>query len=153
MSKMLTLDDVILEANKVLDTEPVFDKNFELYIENPSKINYDDLIEISMSKRYISFKYRVPEQLHEYHLIFQPWRGGFDLTVWNDGPGGMTPDNSPAIGTIYNITEEQFFQWSTIKNLHGATFETIKNVEKLQKRFYEYVELTPCEQEKFDGPF
>ena len=75
--RLLTLAEVIIEANKYLDTEPVGDEEFYFHskrhnIPNVERGGYDDIISFYINSSVAQFKYRDSVKLIEYQLELVP---------------------------------------------------------------------------------
>jgi|AGFT01.1.fsa_nt_gi hypothetical protein len=150
MSKVLTLMEVVAKAHEYLNSKPELEtKGYnDVYytdsVPNPKGQGYDSCIEVYVGERFAQIKVRDSDLLVEYQLCMTPWKPGFHIKYWYDGIGKNPWEGNMNLGFKYNMTEEQYFQESTVHDFKGLTLEDIEEVQKLQNRFFQYVNITPC---------
>lgn len=150
-NELLSLSEIIKKFVEYFDSNPMFKNNrgiLESYISNPSKIGYDNIIDMSVHERFIEFKYRVPEQLIEYHLLLIHWNMKVDYNIWNDNKDQSSDDwflisNSSTL--IDN--EAQYFQKMTQEDNTNFNVSELVELKTLMLRIYQYFNIIPAKME------
>jgi len=131
MTKMLTL-----KANMKLDIHQTIDKVTK-FLENIDDLRYDDLKFFNITNYILVFsKSQNFDECDEYVSLFDliPYTEEgeiYDVTIkvckkliWYIRPGFNVRIN-------LDMTEEMFFQQSTVQNFYDIPYETIENCNKL----------------------
>lgn len=128
---ILSIEEVIKEAHKFLDTNPEYKyvggacNSTEKYPENSF---YSEKIEVDIFDRVAQFKLRDNDLMKEYQLVLKPWNCTVSMDIWNDDPKSSSALDS---SVSYNLDSE------------------IGKVSKeLMDRMYDYYNLTPCDKDE-----